>query len=113
MTSSEDASRAKVTLAGVSETALLTLNARAAEARRPDALIDDPMAVELVDSIQFDFAKFGRTGQDIALRARAFDIKRSSTCVSTRRRPWWPWPRACRPASGVWTPRSRTASFVG
>ncbi|GAB3012375.1 class I SAM-dependent methyltransferase [Mycobacterium bourgelatii] len=75
MTSSEDASRAKVTLAGVSETALLTLNARAAEARRPDALIDDPMAVKLVDSIQFDFAKFGRTGQDIALRARAFDIQ--------------------------------------
>lgn len=63
----------KVTLTGVSETALLTLNARAGEARRPDATIDDPMAVVLADSIDFDFAKFGRTGQDIAMRARAFD----------------------------------------
>ncbi|OBK98387.1 methyltransferase [Mycobacterium asiaticum] len=63
----------KADLTGVSETALLTLNARATEARRPDAIIEDPMAVALVDAIDFDFAKFGRTGQDIALRARAFD----------------------------------------
>src|SRR5271166_2614798 len=67
--------RHKVTLSGVSETALLTLNARANEARRRDAVIDDPMAIELVDSIDFDFAKFGRTSQDIALRARAFDAQ--------------------------------------
>lgn len=63
----------KVTLTGVSETALLTLNARATEARRSDGIIDDPMAIELVDSIDFDFAKFGPTRQDIALRALAFD----------------------------------------
>ncbi|EUA11493.1 leucine carboxyl methyltransferase family protein [Mycobacterium kansasii 732] len=31
------------------------------------------MAVALVDSIDFDFAKFGPTRQDIALRAQAFD----------------------------------------
>jgi O-methyltransferase involved in polyketide biosynthesis len=63
----------KVSLDGVSETALLTLNARAAEARRRNPIIDDPMAVALVNSIDFDFAKFGPTRQDIALRARAFD----------------------------------------
>ena len=57
----------KVTLSGVSETALLTLNARAREARRQDSLIDDPMAVALVDSIDFDFAKFGPSRQGIAL----------------------------------------------
>lgn len=68
----------KVTLTGVSETALLTLNARATEARRPDGIIEDPKAVALVDSIDFDFAKFGRTHQDIALRARAFDIATQS-----------------------------------
>ena len=45
-------------LTGVSETALLTLQVRASEARRPDAIIDDPMAIELVDRIAFDFAKF-------------------------------------------------------
>ena len=44
---------------GVSETALLTLLVRATEARRPDAIIDDPMAIKLVDGIDYDWAKFG------------------------------------------------------
>ena len=63
-----------VDLSGVSETALLTLQVRAHEARRADGIIDDPMAVKLVDSIEFDFAKFGYTRrQDMAVRALAFD----------------------------------------
>ena len=63
-----------VDLSGVSETALLTLQVRAHEARRADGIIDDPMAVQLVDSIEFDFAKFGYTRrQDMAVRALAFD----------------------------------------
>lgn len=62
------------TLTGVSETALLTLKVRASEARRPDAIIDDPMAIQLVDAIDFDWAKFGYSRrQDMALRALAFD----------------------------------------
>jgi O-methyltransferase involved in polyketide biosynthesis len=61
-------------LTGVSETALLTLQVRANEARRPDSIIDDPMAIELLDGIDFDFAKFGYARrQDMALRALAFD----------------------------------------
>jgi O-methyltransferase involved in polyketide biosynthesis len=61
-------------LTGVSETALLTLQVRAGEARRPDSLIDDPMAIKLVDAIDFDFGKFGYARrQDMALRAKAFD----------------------------------------
>ena len=61
-------------LTGVSETALMTLAVRAAEARRPDGIIDDPMAIHLMDSIHFDFAKFGFTRrQDMALRANLFD----------------------------------------
>lgn len=60
-------------LSGVSETALLTLNGRAHQARRADAIIDDPMAIELADAIAYDFDKFGRTGQEMALRALAFD----------------------------------------
>lgn len=61
-------------LTGVSETALLTLLGRATEARRPDSVIDDPMAIKLVDQIDFDFAKFGFTRrQDMALRAVTFD----------------------------------------
>lgn len=61
-------------LTGVSETALLTLRSRAREARRADRIIDDPMAVELFDAIDFDFNKFGPTRQDMAVRALAFDI---------------------------------------
>jgi len=61
-------------LTGVPETALMTLQVRASEARRPDGLIDDPMAIHLVDSIDFDFAKFGFTRrQDMGLRSAAFD----------------------------------------
>ena len=52
----------------------MTLVVRATEARRPDSIIDDPMAIKLVDSIDFDFAKFGFTRrQDMALRALTFD----------------------------------------
>ncbi|PRC41358.1 class I SAM-dependent methyltransferase [Mycobacterium sp. ITM-2017-0098] len=61
-------------LVGVSETALLTLNGRAYQARHPDAIIDDPMAIRVVDAIDFDFDKFGRRkGQEMALRSLAFD----------------------------------------
>jgi len=61
-------------LTGVSETALLTLNGRAHQARHPEAIIDDPMAIQVVDAIDFDFDKFGRRkGQEMALRSLAFD----------------------------------------
>jgi O-methyltransferase involved in polyketide biosynthesis len=61
-------------LTGVSETALLTLQVRANEARRPDSIIDDPMAIQLVDAIDFEWAKFGFSRrQDMAVRALAFD----------------------------------------
>lgn len=60
-------------LSGVSETALLTLYSRSTEARRPDAILDDPMAIRLVDSIDYDFTRFGQSRQDMAIRARTFD----------------------------------------
>lgn len=60
-------------LTGVSETALLTLYGRAYNAGRPDPIIDDPMAIRLVDSFDFDFEKFGRRGQEMALRSLAVD----------------------------------------
>jgi O-methyltransferase involved in polyketide biosynthesis len=65
-----------VDLQGVPETLLWTLYQRAAEARRPDAVIEDPMAVELVDGIDYPFSeRFGTPwmGQWQALRARCFD----------------------------------------
>lgn len=60
-------------LQGVSETALLTLNGRAHQAGHPDAILDDPMAITLADAIDVDFDKFGRKGQELALRSLAVD----------------------------------------
>lgn len=60
-------------LNGVSETALLTLYGRAHQAELPDAILRDPMAIRLRDSIEVDFEKFGRRGQEMALRSLAVD----------------------------------------
>lgn len=74
MSSAPHAKADGTVLTGVSETALMTLQVRANEARRSDGIIVDPMAVELVDSIDFDFAKFGFTNrQDMAIRALGYD----------------------------------------
>ena len=74
MSSTPTAKADGTVLTGVSETALLTLQVRASEARRPDSIIDDPMAILLADSIDYDFAKFGFSRrQDMALRALAYD----------------------------------------
>ncbi|MEV7770057.1 class I SAM-dependent methyltransferase [Kitasatospora sp. NPDC086791] len=64
-------------LAAVPETALWTLWHRAVEARRPDTVLPDPKAVELVDRIDYPFAqRFGANAllsQVQALRAACFD----------------------------------------
>ena len=74
MSSAPTAKADGTVLTGVSETALLTLRVRANEARRPDSIIDDPMAIELADAIDYDFAKFGFSRrQDMALRALGYD----------------------------------------
>ena len=66
-----------IQLEGVSETTLWTLHHRASEAARPDRVLHDPMAVELVETIDFPFeARFGTSStwsQWQALRARTFD----------------------------------------
>ncbi|MBU3750180.1 MAG: class I SAM-dependent methyltransferase [Mycobacterium sp.] len=60
-------------LTGVSETALLTLNGRAHQASLPEAILHDPMAIQLRDAFNVDFDKFGRKGQEMALRSLAAD----------------------------------------
>jgi len=69
-----------VDLEGVPETLLWTLYHRAIEARRPDAVLDDPKAVELVDAIDYPFEeRFGSgeggRSQWQALRVRCFDLE--------------------------------------
>ncbi|MED5816164.1 class I SAM-dependent methyltransferase [Mycolicibacterium sp. 050232] len=63
------------TLEGVSETSLWILSNRGIEAKRSDGVLRDPWAVALLDSIDFDYRKFGRPVQAHALRARAFDLE--------------------------------------
>ena len=69
--------RVSVQLDPVPETLLWTLWHRAVEARRRDRVLDDPLAVELVDRIDFPFVERfgdGRTlSQWQALRVRCFD----------------------------------------
>ncbi len=60
-------------LEGVSATTLWTLHNRGTEARRSDGVIRDPWAVSLLDSIDYDYRKFGKPNQSHPLRALAFD----------------------------------------
>lgn len=59
----------------VTDTALVTLWCRASEARRADAIVDDPMAIRLIESMDYDFSRFKLSAdrQDLALRTLAFD----------------------------------------
>jgi O-methyltransferase involved in polyketide biosynthesis len=61
------------TLDGVSATTLWTLHNRGSEAKRSDGVIRDPWAVTLLDSIDYDYRKFGKPNQSHGLRAVAFD----------------------------------------
>ena len=61
-------------LAGVPETLLWPLYNRAAEARRPDALLKDPRVLKLADAIDYPYEKnFGPPDEVHVLRALRFD----------------------------------------
>lgn len=63
-------------LSGVTETLLIPLWARAVETQRTDPLIIDNRAVEMVQAIEYDFAKFNKTWLSqtgIAIRTLLFD----------------------------------------
>ena len=73
-----DKSKIPVALSGVPETLLWTLYYRAQEAARPDAVLHDPLAVELVRRIDYPFeerlGRGSRREQWQGLRARTFDL---------------------------------------
>ncbi|MGE5379066.1 MAG: class I SAM-dependent methyltransferase [Bacteroidota bacterium] len=63
-------------LGGVSETLLMTLYARARESQRPDAMIRDDLAVQMVQQIDCDFSRLKMQRHDevaIVMRMRKFD----------------------------------------
>lgn len=55
-TQNNTVSRSKVDITGVPETMLQTLYARAKESRKPDHVIYDGKAIEIVDSLDYDFS---------------------------------------------------------
>ncbi|HLO32306.1 MAG TPA: class I SAM-dependent methyltransferase [Anaerolineales bacterium] len=64
-------------LAGVSETLLMTLYVRARESQRPDAMIKDEKAVAMVNQIDCDFSRLRMQRHDeiaVIMRMRKFDI---------------------------------------
>jgi methyltransferase (TIGR00027 family) len=68
--------RIAVKLEGGSETLLIPLWARAVETKRPDAIIRDPKALEIFESIDYDFSKFSEAWMNqtgIAVRTKLFD----------------------------------------
>ena len=63
-------------LSGVPETLLIPLWARAVETRRPDPIVRDPRAVEIVDGLDYDFARFESawlTQLGVSVRTRLLD----------------------------------------
>ena len=85
VTNTGAAEKLVVELERVSETLLWTLYHRAVEARRPDAVLEDPLAVELIDAIDYPFVERFGSGEAFsqwqALRARCFDAEISHFLV--------------------------------
>ena len=64
-----------VNLGSVQETLLIPLLSRALETARPNGLLKDPRAVEIVDQLDYDFGKWrGSSSSSLAcVRTRIFD----------------------------------------
>ena len=63
-------------LDGISETLLIPLYIRAVESQRPDSLLKDETAVDLVNRLDYDFSRIKLQGHDVLgliLRVREFD----------------------------------------
>jgi O-methyltransferase involved in polyketide biosynthesis len=69
------ASKQSIQLGQVEETLLVPLYLRALESRRKRPILDDPKAIEMVESIDWDFRRFGQRWRVISccLRCAMFD----------------------------------------
>ena len=81
----------QVRLGAVQETLFITLAARARETQRKHPVLRDPRAVELLQSIDYDTAKYGRSagGLITVLRTAMIDFWSASSCPRIPRRRWW------------------------
>jgi O-methyltransferase involved in polyketide biosynthesis len=62
-----------VDLSGVPETLLWNLGRRAAAARSGDSLLEDPLAIEVADRLQYDFTNSSQGARWHAVRVATFD----------------------------------------
>jgi O-methyltransferase involved in polyketide biosynthesis len=68
--------KVRIDLSGVPETLLISLYCRAVESQRPDALVKDERAVELMNRIDYDFPRIKFSSADMLftiMRVREFD----------------------------------------
>lgn len=73
----------------VAETLLIPLSMRARESRRKDAILNDPLAVKLTESIDYDYSKFGRAPMSAlgcVIRSSVYDRK-VQEFIRSRRNP--------------------------
>ena len=63
----------QVDLSGVPQTLLWNLGRRAAAARTARPLLDDPLAIEVADRLQYDFPDASRGASWHAVRVATFD----------------------------------------
>lgn len=84
------ADRAKVTLTGTQQTALVTLYGKALDSRRPDSILDDRLTDQAVRHIDYDFTTLRMRRRDqksSAVRSKAYDrlvtrfLDRHPACV--------------------------------
>jgi len=69
-------SKEPIQLSGITETLLIPLWARALETRRPDAIVRDPKALAIYESLDYDFSRFDgawMTQTGIAIRTKLLD----------------------------------------
>lgn len=74
-TTTPSTGREKVVLGPVQETLLIPLFGRAVETRKPNGMIHDPMALRIVDSLDYDFGKWKKSRSliGVGLRTHLFD----------------------------------------
>ncbi|MDI3314111.1 MAG: hypothetical protein QJR12_07460 [Mycobacterium sp.] len=90
-------------LAGVSATTLRTRRARAAEAKRPYGVVDDPWAVQLfglVGAVDYDRATFGKPRRFHPRRALAHGVATADRLGTHPKASVVAPAGACRPVSG-------------
>jgi O-methyltransferase involved in polyketide biosynthesis len=66
----------RVKLGGVQETLFLPLYLRALETQRPDPIIQDPLAVQILPTIDYDFIRYNKAKWlqlDVAIRTEVLD----------------------------------------